>query len=165
MTPDTHLYSAVSNALWLQRDSLEQLLYALVTEQLIVSSGSTRWLVKADADVQAAMNRLQDGELMRAAETDALLRTLGLDGDASLAEIADAAAEPWSTLFADHRIALRDLAFEVSAMAEENTRLLDAGATAVRETLSGLGSTLTRYDDSGQAVRTTRGSMLLDEQA
>jgi hypothetical protein len=163
--PDTRLLSAVSNALWLQRDSLEQLLYTLVAEQLILSSGTTRWLVRADADVRGAIQTMQGGELVRAAETAALLADLGLDADASLADIVACVPEPWATLFADHRIALRDLTFEVEGVAAQNRRMLDAGAAAVRETLAGLGSSLTRYDDTGHAVRAGHGSLLLDEQA
>ena len=159
------LFPAVSNALWMQREALEMLLYRLMAEQLVVSSGSTRFLVRADADVQAAIHDVQGGELVRAAETDALLRELGLPAEASLAEIADAAPEPWSTLLDEHRTALRTLSFEVQAAADENHRLLDAGARAVHETLAGLGSAVSGYDDTGHAVRRRSAALLFDEQA
>lgn len=159
------LFATVSNALWMQREALEALLYRLLAEQLVVSSGSTRFLVRADADVQAAIHDVQGGELVRAAETEALIRELGLDSEATLAEIAAVAPEPWTTLFDEHRAALRTLAFEVQAAAAENRRLLDAGARAVQETLAGLGAAISGYDDAGHAVRAPGGALLFDEQA
>jgi hypothetical protein len=157
--------AAVSATLWLQRESLEELLFKLVEEQLVVSTGATRWLHRVDSEVRTSMERVQSGEVMRAVEVQALTASLDLDVDASLAEIADAATEPWSTLLHEHRAALRDLAFEVKGVAAENSRLLDAGAKSVRQTLDTITSTVTTYDRAGGSVRSLRGPILLDEQA
>lgn len=157
--------AAVSATLWLQREALEELLFKLVEEQLVVSTGATRWLHRVDAEVRTSMERVQSGEVMRAAEVQALSTALDLDDDASLAELADAASEPWSTLLHEHRAALRDLAFEVKGVAAENSRLLEAGAKAVRQTLDSITSTVTTYDKAGGSVRSLRGPILLDEQA
>lgn len=165
MTPETTGFSAVSNALWMQRDALQALLFRLVCEQLILTSGSSRWLAPADDEVRAAVERLRGGEVLRAAEVDELTRLLGLDPDASLADIAAAAPEPWGTLFTDHRTALRALAFEVQSVADENRRLLDAGAKAVAETLAEISNVVIRYDATGRAVQGQPRSFFLDEQA
>ena len=102
---------------------------------------------------------------MRATEVEELTRILGLDPDASLADLAAASDEPWGTLLADHRAGLRTLAFEVQAVAEENQLLLDAGSKAVAETLAEISNVVTSYDASGRAVRGRARSMFLDEQA
>lgn len=161
----TEVFSAVSAALWDVRERLEDVLFSLVQEQLTVSTGGTRWLPRADRQVRAAMARLQLAEVARAAETGAALAAIGLSAEASLAELADAAPEPWTTVLHDHRVALRSLAFEVESTAAENRRLLDAGATAVREALAGLTGMARRYDGSGHAVHTSPAALLLDEHA
>lgn len=165
MTTETAAYTAVSNALWVQRETLQTLLYRLVSEKLILISGSSRWLPRADDEVRAAVEQLRGGELIRAAEVEELTRILGLDPGASLAELAAASPEPWGTLLADHRTALRTLAFEVNGVADENQQLLDAGSRAVAETLAEISNVVTSYDAAGRAVRGTPRSMLLDEQA
>jgi FlgN protein len=165
MTTETATYTAVSNSLWMQREALQILLYRLTCEQLVLTSGSTRWLPRADDEVRAAVDLLRGGEVLRAAEVDQLTRLLDLDPDASLGELAEAAPEPWGTMFADHRTALRALAFEVQSVADENRRLLDAGAKAVAETLAELSHIVTRYDARGRAVQDQPRSILLDEQA
>lgn len=136
MRQETALYTAVSDALWLQRETLQTLLYRLVCEKLVLISGSNRWLARADDEVREALQRLRDGELLRALEVDELTRTLGLGADASLAEIAAGAPEPWGTLLSDHRDALRTITFEVQSVADENRHLLESGAQAVHKTLT-----------------------------
>lgn len=162
---DTSAYDAVSSALWAQRDALEDLLFRLVSEQLVLTSGSNRWLARADDEVRAAIEALRGGEVLRAIEVDELNRLLRLDPQASLADIAAAAPEPWATLLAEHRAALRGLVFEVQSVADENRRLLSSGAKAVAETLAELSNLVTRYDATGRSVHGQPRAILLDEQA
>jgi hypothetical protein len=158
-------FAAVSNVLWSERETLEHLLYKLVAEQLVLTSGATRWLNHADAEVRAALDRLRASEVIRAAEVEALALAIGLPLETSLGELAEAAPEPWSTVLADHRTALRQLVFEIEGVGAENRRLLSAGAKAIRETLDHLGLAVAGYDATGSAVSTRRGPVLLDEQA
>lgn len=125
MTPETATYTSVSDALWLQRENLRTLLYRLVCENLVLTSGSIHWLARADDEVRAAVGGLRAGELVRAAEVDELTRLRELDPDASLAALAASAPEPWGSLLADHRAALRGLVAEVQRVAETNRRLLE----------------------------------------
>lgn len=170
MTDETEMYGAVSNALWLQRELLETLLYRLVTEQLILTSGTTRWLAKADGDVRDALEQLRRGEVARAMHVETLVSAIGLESEPALADLAALAPGMWADILSDHRTALQELAFEVQRVADENGRLLQAGAQAVRETLSGIGNAVHRYDAhrydaTGSAVRANPAAMLLDEQA
>jgi len=165
MTDETEMYGAVSNALWLQRELLETVLYRLVTEQLILTSGTTRWLAKADGDVRHALDELRRGEVARAMHVETLASAIGLKGEPALAELAALAPGMWTEILTDHRSALQELAFEVQRTADENGRLLQAGAQAVRDTLAGIGNAVHRYDATGSAVRTNPGAMLIDEQA
>lgn len=157
--------ASLSALLWLHRANLETLLFKLVEERLVVASGSTRWLNRADAEVVVALDRMHDGEVIRSMEVQQLAVVLGLPAEATLAELATAAPEPWSTMFDDHRTALRTLAAEIRGIAAENRSLLEAGAAAVRDTLDRVGSDLRTYDASGRAVGGSGGPLLLDQQA
>src|SRR4051812_34191235 len=137
MTDETEMYGAVSNALWLQRELLETVLYRLVTEQLILTSGTTRWLAKADGDVRHALDELRRGEVARAMHVETLASAIGLKGEPALAELAALAPGMWTEILTDHRSALQELAFEVQRTADENGRLLQAGAQGLRRTPPG----------------------------
>jgi len=164
--PDTDSeVAAVSAMLWTERETLELLLYTLTMEQLVLTSGSTRWLKRVDADVQAAVARLRTSEVLRAAEVESLSLSLGMPVETRLADLAGGAPEPWPMVLTDHRTALRGLVLEVEAVASENRRLLDAGSRAIRETLDNLSTSVSTYDATGVAVGSYRGPFLLDEQA
>jgi hypothetical protein len=158
-------FGCVSGVLWAEREALELLLFTLVQEQLILTSGSTRWLHRADAQVRAAVEQLRSGEVVRAAEVEALALAQRLPLETTLAELADSAPEPWPMVLTEHRTALRALVFEVESVASDNRRLLEAGEAAIRGTLDGLGLSVATYDASGGAARTARGPLLFDEQA
>lgn len=158
-------YASVSAALWDERDALETLLFRLVGEQLVLRSGATRWLNRADHDVRHAIDRMREAELVRAAETDALARAIAAAPEVTLGELAAGADEPWAGVLGEHRVALRSLVAEIRTVAAENRRLLDAGAGAVQETLDHLGESVATYDASGASVTRTRGPLLIDEQA
>jgi len=158
-------FAEVSTMLWRERDALEQLLYKLVTEQLIVSSGRTRWLAQANEEIEAVLQQLRGTEVLRAAESDVLAEQLGLPLGASLAELSEVADEPWGTLYQEHRRALLSLMTEIQQVTAENRRMLAAGAKAVRETLLSVSETVRTYDASGTAQAATDRPRLMDEQA
>lgn len=165
LTDQTDAFAAVSTILWGEREALELLLFKLVEEQLVITSGTTRWLPRADGEVRAAIDRVRAGEVVRAAEVEALALVLGMPLETSLAELAETAPEPWAMVLGDHRTALRQLVFEIEGVAAENRRLLDAGSKAITDTLDTLGLAVAGYDRTGGAVSSRRGPFLLDEQA
>jgi hypothetical protein len=153
-------FGAVSAVLWDERDTLELLEFKLTEENLLVTSGATRWLHRADAEVRAALQRLRLGEVARASEAQALARSLQMPLDMTLAQLADIAPEPWSTLLSAHRAALRGLFFEVEAVAAENRRTLEVGWQAIHETLDGLDLPVTNYIATGGTLRVARRPFL-----
>jgi hypothetical protein len=114
--------------LWREREILEDLLFRLVEQQLILSAGGARWLPKADHEVRAVAETLQEHEIVRAAEVNELVRHYALPGDTSLRELAAFAPEPWPLVLLEHREALRLLALEIDQATDENRRLLLSGA-------------------------------------
>jgi len=158
-------FAEVSTMLWRERDALQLLLFKLVEEQLIVSSGRTRWLSQANEEIEFALQQLRGTEVLRSAETDALAEELGLAVPVTLAQLEAAADEPWATLYGEHRRALLDLIAEVEQVTGENRTLLAAGARAVRETLLSVSQTVQTYDSRGTAAASDSGPLLMDEQA
>lgn len=158
-------FAEVSTMLWRERDALQLLLFKLVEEQLIVSSGRTRWLTQANEEIEFALEQLRGTEVLRAAETDAIGEELGLALPPTLAELEAAAPQPWATLYGEHRSALLQLVAEIDQVTGENRRMLIAGARAIRETLLSVTETVQTYDAHGSASGSGRGPMLMDEQA
>src|SRR5690242_18604315 len=134
-------FAGLTDMLWREREVLEDLLFRLTAQQMVLRSGESRWVARADAQVRAAVEGLQDFEVLRAAEVDLLVRHYGLPADVSLRELADTAPEPWLTVLHDHREALRTLTFEIDAVAGDNRRLLQAGERATREALDQIAAT------------------------
>ncbi len=158
-------FAEVSTMLWRERDALQLLLFKLVEEQLIVSSGHTRWLAQANEEIEFALERLRGTEVLRSAETDAVAEELGLAIPPTLAELEAAAPQPWATLYAEHRRALVQLVAEVEQVTGENRRMLTAGARAIRETLLSVTETVQTYDARGSASTGHSSALLMDEQA
>lgn len=158
-------FAEVSTMLWRERDALQLLLFKLVEEQLVVSSGRTRWLAQANEEIEFALEQLRGTEVLRAAETDSIAEELGLAMSPTLAELEATAPEPWATLYGEHRRALLQLVAEVEQVTGENRRLLTAGARAIRETLLSVSETVQTYDAHGSARSSSGGPRLMDEQA
>lgn len=118
--------------LWTVRESLEHVLYKLVMVRLVVTNGSPRWLPRADAELQDALDALRSAEVLRAAEVDDILPASSRHPQRStITALIKAAPEPWPAVFAEHRGALRLLVTEIEAATAENKRILLA---AVRRT-------------------------------
>jgi 2-succinyl-5-enolpyruvyl-6-hydroxy-3-cyclohexene-1-carboxylate synthase len=161
-------FSAASNLLWQEREALELLLFKLVTEQLIVSAGQTRWLARANDEVEQVAEKLCSIEVLRATEVDVLTDQMGRDDLHTLAELAAAAPEPWASIFTEHRDALLKLVVQIEQASDENRALLIAGSRAVRDTLLSLTDTVDTYDANGARGRNSfggTGPAIVDEQA
>lgn len=155
-------HAEVASTLWRERELLERLLFALICQQLVLSSGGVRWLTPADKLVQDAVAALADCELHRAIATHQLSQALGLPGDVTLDTLVGAADVPWDTLLGDHRDELRRLVAEIGLATAENRRLLQAGADLARETLARVGSATASYP--GAAATEPSGAVLFDRQ-
>ncbi|UQX87939.1 flagellar protein FlgN [Jatrophihabitans telluris] len=162
----TVTFSEVSTLLWREREALELLLFKLVSERLIVSAGETRWLAPANREVEAVVEQLRGVEVLRAAEVEMLAADLGKDIGISLTELAELADEPWRSILFEHRDAMLKLVLQIEQTADENRRLLTAGARSIRETLLSVTDSVDTYDSRG--VTTTSSSLrpvIMDEQA
>jgi hypothetical protein len=131
MDSQTKELSEFCGVLWREREIVERVLFKLLGQQLVLQAGQTRWLVAANTEIELAINDLRVVEVMRCAESDRLADHLGLTSGATLAQLADASPEPWGSILAEHRDALRDLANEIDRAVRDNRALLIEGASAV----------------------------------
>jgi hypothetical protein len=129
----------VSAILWRERHLLELLLFKLDEEQLVLAAGRTRWLARATREVEMVLEEIRQTELERAVEVSRVAVDLGLGADASLRQLAEAAAEPWRGILAEHREAFLTLTDEVTALVQTNRELLVRGQKAVRDVLASIG--------------------------
>jgi hypothetical protein len=111
MTPaepdQTSELGEVASTLWLLRELLDNLLFKLAVTRLVLDSGHNHWLTNATRELDTALHEVHTTEVLRASQTDALARNLGLPSGTTLARLAQAAPQPWTTLLHEHRDALR----------------------------------------------------------
>lgn len=167
-------FSAVSSLLWREREALQLLLFKLIEQQLILTSGQPRLLNNANQEIELALDQVRCTEVLRAAEMGAATPapnanshgTTEQDGlETSLAEFAASAPEPWATVLTEHRQALLTLTAEVEQATDANRVLLLAGASAVRETLQSITQSVDTYDAHGTTAGLLREPILMDEHA
>ena len=158
----------VSTILWRERELLELLLFKLEEEQLVLSSGSSRWLARATREVEMVLAEIRRTELLRATEVEGAASALGLGPNPSLTALGEVCAEPWSGLFREHRKAFLALTAEITALAEVNRDLITAGARATRDAIASLtehgpAHEAGTYAPSGAVVPGAPRTRLMDE--
>ena len=151
----------LSQVLWRERELLEELLFRLEVEQLVLASGRNRWLPHAAADVERLLQDLRRTEVMRATAADQAAESAGLSAGPSLRALADTAPEPWRAILLDHHVAFLTLTAEIAALADANRHLITSGYQAAREVLTELGGAET-YTPAGEPGAATTGPRLLD---
>jgi hypothetical protein len=112
----------VSNILWRERNLLELLAFKLDSERLLARAGRTRWLDRADHEVEMVLGELKAVELERGIQVEVLGKELGLADVATLLELAATVPEEWAGILSDHRRALLELARDVDRSARRSRR-------------------------------------------
>lgn len=123
----------LSRRLWLLRQQLEQLLCALDIQQLVLANDRLRWLPMVSENVEQLVDDIRQSEAERVAVSRRLTVTLGLPDDATLGELADAAGEPYTQMWRQHRLHLLALHAEIDGITQANFDLSRRGAATTRE--------------------------------
>jgi hypothetical protein len=108
-------FSTVASTLWRLREALEGVLFKAVEEQLILEAGRHRWLAHANRELEGAVVDARGVEVLLGTHAAALAAHLDTRPDATLAQLAAIAPEPWKTIYHEHRDSLRNLLAEVDA--------------------------------------------------
>ncbi len=154
----------LSAFLWEERQLLDLLVFKLEEESLVLASGRHQWLARATSEVEFVLAQIQEMEARREAEAAGVGVELGIGGAATLAEIADAAPEPWAGTFRDHRKALQAVIGRTQELALRNKEVLAKYVVAVSDALSIVGvagSTPGPAYTADGAVRRSAGNIRL----
>jgi hypothetical protein len=153
----------LSAILWRERELLEMLLFKLEEEQLLLTSGSTRWLPFATREVEQVLERLRQTGLERAVAVSSLAVAWGVSEDATLREIiAGAPSDSWQDVFASHLKELTDITGKIAEVRDSNLRYIRSVARTTAETLTNLYPSPATYDSQGGSTATPRQSHLFD---
>ncbi len=153
----------LSLILWRERELLELLAYKLELEQLVLTSGRTRWLTHSTREVEDVLVEIRETEVLRAIAADEAAAEVGLAPNPALSALAAAAAEPWTTILDDHRQAFLSITGEIREISETNKGMLAAGYRSARETLMAIGGTADGYAFDGTAVVDVPRRRLVDQ--
>jgi len=153
----------LSAVLWRERQLLELLLFKLEEEQLVLSTGRSRWLGHATREVEQVLDQIREAELGRSAEADSAAREFGVTPGSGLLALASAAPEPWNELLTSHREAFVSLTSQIQDVAQGNRELLTSSHRAAQETILGLQETVQTYDPRGTASSATTTAQLIDQ--
>jgi hypothetical protein len=148
--------------LWRERELLEALLYRLELEELVMSTGRTRWLANAARDVDEAAAAMRETEVLRAVAAGEAAEAAGLPPNSSLADLIAAADEPWRSILVDHRDAFMSLTDEIARVAQTNRALIVAGLRATQDTLLGVDHQAATYTAAGAVDRGESRSAVVD---
>ena len=148
--------------LWRERELLEGLLHRLEMEELVMTSGRTRWLPAAARDVDEAARQVGEMELLRAVAADEAAAAVGLEPNPSLSALVAAADEPWRSILAEHREAFSVLSEEIIRAATTARGLIASGLRAAHETLLDLDAGATTYTADGAVTGGAARSVGLD---
>lgn len=119
-----------------ERRLLEVLLYKLVVVRQLLAAGEARFVAWAAAEVERAVERVREAELVRAALVARLAAEWGRPTEAlSLRALAEGAAEPYRTVFDDHRRAFLELVAEIESVAGANRKLAGQGLAGINEVI------------------------------
>lgn len=142
----------LSQILWRERELLDTLLFKLETEQMVLASGRTRWLMRSAREVEQVVTILRETEVLRSVASDQVAASIGLAHNTSLRALAAAVDEPWQSILEDHHEAFVAITREIGALAETNRDLITSGYRSARETLMNMTDTMASYNADGTAV-------------
>lgn len=140
----------LSHQLWTLRELLEQLVFKLEVQTLLLGAGRARWIPFASAEIEAIIEAIAEVEIARETATRRLTAQRGLPPTAALSDLAAHIGPPWSTVLTQHRLHLLSLQAEVEELSRSNHELARMGMARTREVIAALGDQeIDVYDPHG----------------
>ncbi|MFK7918557.1 MAG: flagellar export chaperone FlgN [Ilumatobacter sp.] len=146
------IFDELTRRLMLLHDQMEQLVCALDIQQLVLANNRLRWLPAVTENVEVLVDEIKISELDRLAVTREAAASLGVDGDQTLAQLADAAGEPFRAPWRRIRLQLVSLHHEIEQITASSAQLGRHGAMAANEVITTLGGadTMPAYSATGR---------------
>lgn len=154
----------LSALLWRERELLGLLTFKLEEEQLLLTTGNTKWLHHATREVEQVVEHLRSEALAREMAVAALAAEWNLGDQPTLRDIVAKAPEgPWAEIFDAHLKELLALTARIKELRDANEVFLRAAVKSSQETLANLHAEGGTYDSLGLASPAS-GTSLLDRQ-
>ncbi|XAS64619.1 flagellar protein FlgN [Pseudarthrobacter sp. So.54] len=156
----------LSALLWRERELLDVLTFKLEEEQLLLTSGKSRWLPHGTKEVEQVLAHLSQASLARTIEAAVVAETWGLPTDVSLGELAAAAPQgAWSEILSAHLSAMTKQTALIKELRDSNEQYLRTAVRSTQESLADLRPTAAAgtYDAHGKTAETA-GSRIFDQQ-
>ncbi len=153
----------LSHQLWTMRELLEQLVFKLEVQGLLLASGRARWIPYVTAELEAIIEAIGEIEALRSEASGRLARQHRQPPSASLAELLEHTGEPWAALLAQHRLHLLSLQAEIEEISRANHEMAKRSLMRSREIIASLGEqSVDVYDPRGMTTPLAVGSLRLD---
>jgi hypothetical protein len=155
----------LSALLWRERELLEVLLFKLEVEQLLLTSGKSRWLTRASAETEQVTGHIRDLGLARTVEVAAVATEWGCAEDSTLGDLIEHSPDPiWTDILGSHLKGFADLVGNIQIARDANLVLLREGNRATQDTIADLDIGPAIYTSSGSAPANLAAARLLDEE-
>lgn len=155
----------LSTLLWRERELLELLMFKLDEEQLLLTSGKSKWLPFATREVEQVLARLRKSGIERTVEASAVAVEWGIGDEATLRELAEhAPSDAWRDILSSHLTALTSLTHQIASVRDTNLQYLRAATRATQETLAGMSTDRGGYDGHGATATVSASAHLFDRQ-
>lgn len=157
----------LTRRLLLLHDQMEQLVCALDIQQLVLVNNRLRWLPAVTENVEMLVEEIRTSEVERLPVARSAAVTMGASPDATLAELADAAGEPYRSSWRRIRLQLLALHQEIDQITATNRDLGRHGAAAAGDVVTTLGvtETPTHYSATGRSEPVTTPTHRFDRTA
>jgi hypothetical protein len=156
----THELSA---SLWRERELLELLLFKLTEEQLLLTSGKSRWLQYATQEVEQVMQKLRTAGLARSVEVAAIAEEWGIDDTATLRELTmHSSDDTWRDILTAHLTAMTQLTREIQELRDLNVQYLRVAIRSTQEAMAQEGTPSGTYDARGVADTNSASARMFD---
>jgi hypothetical protein len=153
----------LSQQLWTLRELLEQLVYKLEVQGLLLAASRARWVPYVTAEIESIVEAIGEIEQARDRASARLARQVGRATSASLTELIDLVGPPWGSLLAQHRLHLLSLQAEIEEIGRTNHEMARRGLMRSREIIASLGEpTVDVYDPRGLTTSLASTSLRLD---
>ena len=153
----------LSQQLWTMRELLEQLVYKLDVQGLLLAAGRARWIPYVTAELEAVIEAIGEIEAARAQATARLARQVRMPQHSSLSELIEHVGPPWANLLSQHRLHLLSLQAEIEEISRANSEMAKRSLMRSREIIASLGEqSVDVYDPRGMTTPLAVGALRLD---
>ncbi|MCP2032950.1 hypothetical protein L1277_003063 [Okibacterium sp. HSC-33S16] len=153
----------LSALIWRERELLELVVFKLEVEQLLLTTGKTKWLHQATTEIEQVVESLREVGLARSVEVTVVAREWGTPENATLRHlIENAPAGPWAEIFSDHLQALTQFTTDIKSLRDANEQMLRAAARSTQETLAQTTPEAGVYTANGESDGSAASARIFD---